>query len=235
LEIIAMNRRLPSFLFAAGLFLLPLLAPAQTSPPGPLDYYKLGQFFGTTANSIYLAAYPTRDALREKLANERANLVKLGATPAVLNSYDSEANVFSDLPFTTAWPSWTKDQQNSYINSSMDWSAVNTWLGGGDSTPHFYFWLGYQIQFLAKTGPSELNVWGYSLASVQSAYKTPLADFGTFATGFPGTFKTALPSIQNAITAIAAFNGKTPGASDITALQRQAQIIYDAANGKITQ
>jgi hypothetical protein len=236
-----MNKRLLaliSVITAAGLLALPLQAQttAAAYTPTPLDYYKLGQFFQTTTNSMYLIG-SSKNALRQKLSDERRELVKVGATQTVLNAYDKMVNIFSGLPFTTAWSTWTPAQQTAYTGSGMDWTVVNAWLPAGDSMPRFYFWLGYDTMFVAKTGPSELNSWGYTLASAQPGYTQPLSDFNAFATSYPNTFKTAIPSVQGAIQALAAYNGKTPPAqADITStLQVQAQVIYDAANGKISQ
>jgi hypothetical protein len=185
---------------------------------------------------MYLINYSGKATLRQKMAEERREMVMIGAPQNVLNAFDTLVNTYAGLPFKTAWSTWTKDQQNTYINAGMDWAAVNAWLGTGDVAPKFYFWLGYDTMAIAKTGPLEIGSWGYNLASTQATYPTSLGDFASFASAYPNTFKTAIPAVQSAIQALAAYNGKTLAQTDITgALQQQAQIIYDAANGKISQ
>jgi hypothetical protein len=204
---------------------------AQTLAGTPRDYYKLGEFFQTTTNSQYFET-ASMDLLQQKFARERQILVNLGGSQAVLADYDKVIGAFLQLPFTIPWPSWTQNQQNTFISTQIDWSTVNAWLPAGDTMPRFYFWLGFQTMFVVKTGPLDLNQWNYSLATVQGYYQGPLLDFKSFATIFPNSLKTTPSAVQQAIQALAAYYGKTPSTSDMAAMQAQGEVIYEAENGK---
>jgi hypothetical protein len=218
-----------------SVFLLLVSTTASSFAQTPLEYFQLGQFLRSMSNTTSVTQYGKSSDIKAKLNEERRLLVKLGAPTAVLTTYDHMVNSFRDLPWGTSYSSWTQDQLNAYTNSGLDWTAVNAWLGSGDTQPHFYFWLGYDTYFLAYMGPQQLNAWGFALADVQTNYKIPLADFVSFSTSYPISLKTALPDVQAAITAIAAYGSKVPSKDDMTALQTQANIIYNDANGRIAQ
>jgi hypothetical protein len=227
-----MNKLLLSVI--VGVILLALPLPAQAAAPAPRDYYKLGQFLGST---VCVNAFQTAsmDLLRQKLARERQVLVNLGANQAVMNDYDKMTNAYLQLPFTIPVSQWTQAQIIAWQNATMNWNDVNAWLPAGDCVQRFFFWLGYQTVFVVKIGPMELNLWGYGLASTQPYYKSPLTDFSAFAADFPNSIKTISPAEQQAIQALAAYNGRMPNASDIGAMQVQGEVIYEAENGKSSQ
>jgi hypothetical protein len=227
-----MTKFLLSFLLVLGLVAgTRLSVVAQT----PLDYFQLGQFLQSTTNSLSVSQYGRSSDIKAKLSEERRSLVKLGAPTPVLTSFDHMVNSFRDLPWSTSYASWTQTQKDAYSGSAMDWSTINAWLGTEDTSPRFYFWLGFQTNFIAKMAPSELNNWGYALADVQPGYKGALSDFAVFQSSYPVSLKTALPDVQAAIAAIAPYNGKTLTKDDVTALQAKASIIYADANGRIAQ
>lgn len=226
-----MKRCVLSVLAVVSLLTVPVPIRAQT----PLDFYKMGQFLEWTAFFNNLASIPKKSDLRAKLDVERQALVKLGAPAAVLTGYDHMVNAVVTLPFDTAYSSWTATQQSQFTGSGVDWNAIRTWFGTADTQPRFYFWLGSDTEYVVKDGPASVNSWGQTLDSQQASYKAILSDYAIFPTTDVASYKTAVPGIQAAITALGAYNGKTLAAADITAIQQAAQPIYDAANGKVAQ
>jgi hypothetical protein len=207
---------------------------AQTAAT-PLDYYKLGQFLEWCTFFKNVASFPNKSEMRGKLDLERQVLLKMNAPAAVLNAYDHMVNALISLPFDTDYSSWTPTQQTQFANSSPDFNVFRTWLGTGDTTARFYYFLGSDTEYAVKDGPASLNSWGVSLANVQANYKPILTDYALFTNSYPNSFPTAVPAVQAAIKALAAYNGKTVSAADLAAVQQLAQPIYDAANGKISQ
>ena len=213
---------------------VPVFSRAQTTPITPLDYYKIGQFMESTTFYSDMSAFPKRSDMRAKMDVERRLLVKMGPTQDVLVGFDHMVNALTTLPFDTSYASWTQTQKDQFTNSSADFNAIRAWLGSGDTQPRFYFWLGSDTEYLAKGGPGIIAA-GNTLDSVQANYKSTINDYFTFPTSEPNSYKTALPAIQTAMAAIAAYNGKAIAATDVPVIQQQAQIIYDCANGKVSQ
>ena len=230
-----MNKRLLAILAVLALLGLPGNCRAQGTPGTPLEYYKMGQFLEWCTFFRNVASFPNKTEMRGKFAAERQELVKLSAPTTVLNAYDHMVNALTTLPFDTDYSSWTPTQQTQFSTSSPDFSTIRTWLGNGDTAPRFYYFLGSDTEYAVKDGPALVNSWGQTLDSVQTTYKSVLSDYSFFATTYPISFKTAIPAVQTAITALAAYNGKTLAVADIAAIQQAAQPIYDAANGKVSQ
>jgi hypothetical protein len=233
-----MPKSVLSVLLGACLLALPVHSLAQS----PVDYFKAGQFIEFTNHDRYLRIY-SKDDLKAKFDDERLLFGKIGATPKVLASYDTLVSLIMPLPLDKDYNTWTQDQKDSWGKSTLDGNAVNDWLGASDTPPRFFYWLGYWTMYMAKSGPSNITDWGGTVGSVQQSYKTSLGYFVWFRDGNPTVFKTLLPEEQDAIKAIAKYNQKAidplgVGVSkdDISAIQQQAAVIFNAAvgNGKLT-
>jgi hypothetical protein len=220
-------------LTVVGLLTLTLPARAQF----PVDYFNAGKFMEFTNNSKNLQDF-SPDELKAKFASGRQLFVKVGATPAVLASYDSLVKTSLSLPLSRAYSGWTQAQQDTWNKSEMDAAALNQWLGTDlDTKPCFFFWLGNKTELLDKSLP--LNYGSSSdLPTAQSLAQPGVQKFAQFASGGPTIFATLQLPVQNAVKAIASHNSNASNLSwsDITDIQRSASVIFTAAvNRKLTR
>src|SRR5271163_2162824 len=95
-----------------SVFCLLVAWPVSSYAQTPLEYFQIGQFFRTLGLSNTVQLYGKSSDIKAKLNEQRRELVKLNATPAVLTTYDHLINSFRDLPWGTSYTSWTKSQQD---------------------------------------------------------------------------------------------------------------------------
>ena len=196
----------------------PLFAanPFDTAPPAPAsvniyDWYNLGEYLDAASTlNFNVVIYQQIDDHYKKVYDL---MVKAHLSDGTLAAYKQWYPIFKVLPWDKDWQSWTKEQQNSWKNSTLAAAWYKGVRDDASRTPGavFFYWLGHHILDLAWAVPYyQSQGWTKDVNALIASAATDFLDFSTN-TSFSTIFGALTPEIQNAMTSIAAAKKKISG------------------------
>lgn len=197
----------------------PVFATDPFGTPGPApaginiyDWYNLGEHVdAATKFNFNQSVYQQLDDTYKQIYEL---MVKANLSEGTINAFKQWYPALKALPWDKDWPVWTKEQQNTWINSPLQiaWTKAVHDDAQRANESEFFYWIGRHTIDLAWEVPYyQSQGWTKEFTDLIIGAATDFLLFSTDSSYSP-IFTALTPEVQNAVTLIAAAKKKLSGA-----------------------